>query len=52
MKQIASIGGGPAGLRAPEVAAVGGAAVTVSEAKASVGRKLLVAGKGGLNRAS
>ncbi len=46
---IAIIGGGPAGLRAAEVAATGGAAVTVFEAKASVGRKFLVAGRGGLN---
>ncbi len=47
--KIAIIGGGPAGLRAAEVAATGGAAVTVFEAKASVGRKFLVAGRGGLN---
>lgn len=47
--QIAIIGGGPAGLRAAEVAAAGGAKVTLFEAKASVGRKFLVAGKGGLN---
>ena len=47
--QIAIIGGGPAGLRAAEVAAAGGARVTLFEAKASVGRKFLVAGKGGLN---
>ncbi len=46
---IAIIGGGPAGLRAAEVAAAGGAVVTFFEAKASVGRKFLVAGKGGLN---
>ena len=43
------IGGGPAGLRAAEVAAHAGAAVTVYDAQASVGRKLLVAGKSGLN---
>ena len=49
MKQIAIIGGGPAGLRAAEVAVAGGAAVTLFDAKASVGRKFLVAGKGGLN---
>ena len=49
MKHIAVIGGGPAGLRAAEVAAAGGAAVTLFDAKASVGRKFLVAGKGGLN---
>ena len=46
---IAIIGGGPAGLRAAEVAAVAGATVTLFDAKASVGRKFLVAGKGGLN---
>ena len=46
---IAIIGGGPAGLRAAEVAAAGGAEVTVFDAKASVGRKFLVAGGGGLN---
>jgi len=36
-------------LRAAEVAAAGGAAVTLYDAKPSVGRKLLVAGRGGLN---
>ncbi|HSI10681.1 MAG TPA: TIGR03862 family flavoprotein [Chthoniobacter sp.] len=46
---IAIIGGGPAGLRAAEVAAVSGATVTLFEGKASVGRKFLVAGRGGLN---
>ncbi|HEY8903188.1 MAG TPA: NAD(P)/FAD-dependent oxidoreductase, partial [Chthoniobacterales bacterium] len=46
---IAVIGGGPAGLRAAEVASAGGAAVTIFDWKASVGRKFLVAGGGGLN---
>ncbi len=46
---IAIIGGGPAGLRAAEVAAAGGAAVTLFDAKPSVGRKFLVAGRSGLN---
>ena len=46
---IAIIGGGPAGLRAAEVAATAGAEVTLFEGKASVGRKFLVAGRGGLN---
>jgi uncharacterized flavoprotein (TIGR03862 family) len=46
---IAIIGGGPAGLRAAEVAAGSGATVTVYEAQPSVGRKFLVAGRGGLN---
>ena len=47
--KIAIIGGGPAGLRAAEVAASGGASVTLFDAKPSVGRKFLVAGRGGLN---
>lgn len=46
---IAVIGGGPAGLRAAEVAAGAGAAVTLYDAMPSVGRKFLVAGKSGLN---
>ena len=46
---IAVIGGGPAGLRAAEVAAKNGAAVTIFDAKPSLGRKFLVAGCGGLN---
>jgi len=46
---VAVVGGGPAGLRAAEVAALGGARVIVFEQKPSVGRKFLVAGKGGLN---
>jgi uncharacterized flavoprotein (TIGR03862 family) len=49
MGRIAVIGGGPAGLRAAEIATASGAEVTVYEAKASVGRKFLVAGRGGLN---
>ena len=48
-KNIAIIGGGPAGLRAAEVAATAGAFVTLFDAKPSVGRKFLVAGKSGLN---
>ena len=46
---LAVIGGGPSGLRAAETAVHGGAEVTVFEAKPSVGRKFLVAGRGGLN---
>lgn len=46
---IIVIGGGPAGLYAAETAAQGGVRVSLYEAKASVGRKLLVAGRGGLN---
>ncbi|MCB1096243.1 MAG: TIGR03862 family flavoprotein [Verrucomicrobiae bacterium] len=48
-REIAIVGGGPAGLRAAEVAAAGGATVTVYDAMPSVGRKFLVAGKSGLN---
>lgn len=48
-RKIAIIGGGPAGLRAAEVAVGIGAAVTLYDAKPSVGRKFLVAGKSGLN---
>ena len=43
------IGGGPAGLRAAEVATASGATVIVADAQPSVGRKFLVAGRGGLN---
>ncbi len=46
---LAIIGGGPAGLMAAEVAAAGGAEVHLYDAMASVGRKFLLAGKGGLN---
>jgi uncharacterized flavoprotein (TIGR03862 family) len=47
--QLAIIGGGPAGLRAAEIAVSAGLQVTLFDAKPSVGRKFLVAGKGGLN---
>lgn len=46
---LAVIGGGPAGLRVAEVAAAAGLRVSLFEAMPSPGRKLLVAGKGGLN---
>jgi predicted Rossmann fold flavoprotein len=46
---IAVIGGGPAGLMAAEVLVEGGARVTVYEGMASLGRKFLLAGRGGLN---
>ncbi len=45
----AVIGGGPAGLMAAEVLIQGGARVGLFDAMPSVGRKFLVAGKGGLN---
>ena len=47
--KVAVVGGGPAGLRAAEAASEAGALVTLFEGKPSVGRKFLVAGKGGLN---
>lgn len=43
------IGAGPAGLMAAEMLAARGARVVVAEAKPSVGRKFLMAGKSGLN---
>jgi uncharacterized flavoprotein (TIGR03862 family) len=43
------VGGGPAGLMAAEVLAAAGVAVTVYEHMPSVGRKFLLAGRGGLN---
>jgi uncharacterized flavoprotein (TIGR03862 family) len=45
----AVVGGGPAGLIAAEVLAADGFAVTVFEHARSVGRKFLLAGRGGLN---
>lgn len=46
---LAVIGGGPAGLMAAETARAAGIEVHLFEAKGSVGRKFLIAGKGGLN---
>ena len=48
-RSVAIIGGGPAGLMAAEVLIQGGLLVDLYEAKPSMGRKFLVAGKGGLN---
>ena len=48
-KHVAVIGGGPAGLMAAEVMAGAGLAVTVYDRMPSLGRKLLIAGRGGLN---
>ena len=47
--KIAIVGGGPAGLMAAEAASAAGAQVDLYDAMASVGRKFLLAGKGGLN---
>ncbi len=48
-RTAAVIGGGPAGLMAAERLAEAGVAVTVYDRMPSVGRKLLIAGRGGLN---
>src|SRR4051794_35297747 len=49
MVTAAVIGGGPAGLMAAEVLAAAGVHVDVYDAMPSVGRKFLMAGRGGLN---
>lgn len=46
---VAIVGAGPAGLMAAEVLSSQGVKVHVFDGKASVGRKFLLAGKGGLN---
>ena len=43
------VGGGPAGLRAAELASAAGLRTVLADHKPSVGRKFLVAGRGGLN---
>ncbi len=48
-RTVAIIGGGPAGLMAADVLCQGGVQVDLYEAMPSAGRKLLMAGKGGLN---
>ncbi len=49
MATVVIIGGGPAGLMAAEAAVAGGVEVNLYDAMPSVGRKFLLAGKGGLN---
>ena len=49
MPNVLIIGAGPAGLRAAEVVADAGYPVAIYDAMPSVGRKFLLAGKGGLN---
>ena len=46
---VAIIGGGPAGLMAAEVLSLAGIGVTLFDSMPSVGRKFLMAGKGGMN---
>jgi uncharacterized flavoprotein (TIGR03862 family) len=48
-REVAVIGGGPAGLMAAEIVARSGHRVTVHERMPSPGRKFLLAGRGGLN---
>ena len=48
-RSIAVIGGGPAGLMAAELLVKAGARVTVYDQMPSLGRKFLMAGRGGLN---
>jgi uncharacterized flavoprotein (TIGR03862 family) len=49
MKNVIVVGAGPAGLMAAEVLSGAGVAVHLYDAMPSVGRKFLLAGKGGLN---
>jgi len=48
-KSVIVVGGGPAGLMAAEVLSAAGMSVALYDAMPSVGRKFLLAGKGGLN---
>lgn len=48
-QKIVIVGAGPAGLMAADILSAAGMSVDVFEAKPSVGRKFLMAGKGGLN---
>ena len=49
MGRVVIIGGGPAGLMAAEAAVTAGAIVELYDTMPSIGRKFLLAGKGGLN---
>ncbi len=49
LARVAIIGGGPAGLMAAEKLATAGAVVTVYDRMPTVGRKFMMAGRGGLN---
>lgn len=48
-KNIAIIGGGPSGLMAAEIIATAGYQVTIYDAMPTLGRKFMMAGRGGLN---
>jgi uncharacterized flavoprotein (TIGR03862 family) len=47
--EVAIVGGGPAGLVAAEVLSAGGARVSLYDRMPTMGRKFLMAGRGGLN---
>ncbi|MEY2954302.1 MAG: hypothetical protein RLZZ401_2389, partial [Pseudomonadota bacterium] len=49
VSQVAVVGGGPAGLMAAQTLAQAGVQVDLFDAMPSVGRKFLLAGKGGMN---
>jgi len=49
VRSVAIVGGGPAGLMAAETLMQGGLTVDVYDAMPSLGRKFLMAGKGGMN---
>jgi uncharacterized flavoprotein (TIGR03862 family) len=49
LQGVAVIGGGPAGLMAAEILSAAGVRVDVYDAMPSVGRKFLLAGRGGMN---
>ena len=49
LKHVVVVGAGPAGLMAADVISAAGHRVTVKERMPNVGRKLLMAGRGGLN---
>src|SRR2546423_12063065 len=49
MDSVVVIGGGPAGMRAAEVASANGTSVILCDAQGSFGHKFLIAGRGGLN---
>ena len=49
MKKVIVVGAGPAGLMAADVLSSAGVEVHLYDAMPSVGRKFLLAGKGGLN---
>src|SRR5277367_6666378 len=48
-EDVVIVGGGPAGLRAAELISATGLRTVLADHKPSVGRKFLVAGRGGLN---